>query len=344
VGSSPISVAIFPWRARYAKVAQLVEHAPEKRGVARSIRALGRFLGPGADPPGLSRAGSTAAERKPRRMGVPLKLAALVTALVVGPLTLPARAPAAALTVGSDVSGAPFEYFQGGSKIALGFDIDLINAMAAKMGRQAAVTNHQFDDLLKAVQHGKFDIAMSAISDTSAREKLVNFLDYFVAGGGLMVQPGNPLHVYNLAGLCGYSVTIENGTSYQTDLQRQSDACKAIGLGAIKILTYNTDDDAFAAFLAGKAPVYVADYPVSVWRARTAGAGKNLQVVGRQFDVVPYGIAVAKSNNALLTQLQHALVAVVADGTYDRLLKKWGLSAGALSVAPVNAGKLFEQK
>lgn len=277
-------------------------------------------------------------------MRVRLTLAGLLVSLIVAPLAFVSGAPAAPLSVGSDVSGAPFEYFPANSKTPLGFDMDLLHAIAAKMGRQASVTNHQFDDLLKAVQRGQYQAAMSAISDTSAREKIVNFLDYFVAGGGIMVHQNNPLRVFGIEGLCGYGVTVESGTSYETDLEKQSAACKAIGLGPIKILTFKTDDDAFAAFIDGKAPVYVADYPVSVWRARTAGPGKNLEVVGKQFHVVPYGIAVAKQNAALMTQLQQALVAVVADGTYDRLLKKWGLSQGAMRVAPINAGKLFEQK
>ncbi len=275
-------------------------------------------------------------------MRVRSALAGLLAALIVAPLSLMAAAPAAPLPAGSDVSGAPFEYFQGNSKTPRGFDIDLLNAMAAKMGSQPSITNHQFEDLLKAVQRGQFELAISAMSDTSEREKVVNFLDYFVAGGGLMVQQGNPPHVFGIDGLCGYAVTVESGTSYQSDIEKQSAKCKAIGLSAITIQTYKTDDDAFAAFLAGKAPVYVADYPVAVWRARTTG--KGLEVVGKQFDVVPYGIAVAKQNAKLLTQLQHALAAVVADGTYDRLLKKWGLAQGALRVAPINAGKLFDQK
>lgn len=277
-------------------------------------------------------------------MRVRLIVAGLLCAILLAPLAPIAGARAATMSVGSDVSGAPFEYFQGSSKTPLGFDIDLLNAMSAKMGRQSSVTNHQFDDLLKAVQRGQYEAAMSAISDNSAREKLVNFLDYFLAGGGLMVQQGNPLHIFGIDGLCGYTVAVESGTSYETDLRKQGDKCKAVGLGGVKVLTYKTDDDAFAAFVAGKAPVYVADYPVGVWRARTAGAAKGYEVVGRQFDVVPYGIAVAKQNTALLTQLHQALVAVVADGTYDRLIKKWGLSQGAMRVAPVNAGKKFEEK
>jgi len=245
--------------------------------------------------------------------------------------------------VGSDVSGAPFEYYAANSKVPIGFDIDLLHAIVAKMGGQADVVNHQFDDLLSAVRKGKFNFAMSAISDTSSREKLVDFLDYFVAGGGIMVNRGNPLRVYSIDALCGYGVTVESGTSYQTDLEKASKNCQAVGLRGINILTYPTDDEAFAAFMAGKAPSYVADYPVGEYRANIANAGKGLMIVGRQFDVVPYGIAFAKTGKAQLKSMQQALLAVVADGTYDKLLKKWGLNEGGLRFAPVNAGILYEK-
>jgi polar amino acid transport system substrate-binding protein len=267
---------------------------------------------------------------------------ALIALMMAAIAVVPPRLAATTLHFGADVSGAPFEYFPSGSKVPLGFDIDLIQAMMAKAGDRIVIDNHQFDDLLAAVRRGTFDAAISAMSDTSSREKQVNFLDYFVAGGGLMVRPGNPLRIFSIDGLCGYAVSVESGTSYETDLRRQSKSCKAVGLGEIKILTYKTDDDAFAAFMANKAPVYVADYPVSVWRARTSSQ-KGLEVVGRQFDVVPYGIAVSKQNAQLMATLKQALQEVIADGTYDRLLKKWGLNVGALRVAPVNAGILFEK-
>jgi polar amino acid transport system substrate-binding protein len=270
-----------------------------------------------------------------------LRLAGVFAALTLWCCALTLGSAAATLHVGSDVSGAPFEFYQPNSKIPVGFDLELLAAMMAKSGDRAVVVNHQFNDLLQAVRRGTFDAAMSAISDTSAREKLVDFLDYFVAGGGIVVAAGNPLHVFGIDGLCGYSVTVEIGTSYQGDLQKQSADCQSVGLGPIRILTYNTDDEAFAAFVAGKAPVYIADYPVGVYRARYADGGKPIEVVGRQFDVVPYGIAVAKTNRSLLLKLQRALMAVIADGTYDKLLKKWGLTQGALRVAPIDAGKLF---
>ncbi|HVA34087.1 MAG TPA: ABC transporter substrate-binding protein [Candidatus Baltobacteraceae bacterium] len=264
----------------------------------------------------------------------------VVLCMVLGFGVMPA-ARGATVRVASDISGAPFEYYPPNSHRPVGFDVDLLHAMFAKIGSPVAIVNHQFDDLLAAVRRGKFDAAMSAISDTRSRENQVNFLDYFIAGGGIVVPAGNPQHIFGIDALCGYSVSVENGTSYQGDLQRQSSACQAIGLGSIRIATFATDDEAFQAFLDGKTQTYVADYPVGEFRARSANDGKAIEVVGKQFDVVPYGIAVSKQNAGLMSTLQHALMAVVADGTYDMLLKKWGLMRGGLRVAPINAGKRF---
>ncbi len=65
-------------------------------------------------------------------------------------------------------------------------------------------------------------------------------------------------------------------------------------------------------------------------------------VGGQQFGVIPYGIAVSKKNPQLRDRVQTALKAVIANGTYDRLLRKWGLQQGAMRSAPVNAGTKFE--
>jgi polar amino acid transport system substrate-binding protein len=265
---------------------------------------------------------------------------AFVAAFLLAGL-LPLGTPAAT-QVGADVSGAPFEYFGPPGNKMLGFDIDLLKAMSIRMG-PIVVVNHTFDDLLAAVRRGKFDLAMSAISDTRDREKLVDFIDYFIAGGGIMVRPGNPHRISAINALCGYSVTIEKGTSYLTDLQKQSDDCKAIGLGPIQLLTYATDDASFAAFQAGKGDAYVADYPVAVNRQKHMPGASSFVVVGGQFDVVPYGIAVAKNNSPMQSAARAALLAVIADGTYDLLLKKWDIEAGAMRSAPINAGMLFQK-
>jgi polar amino acid transport system substrate-binding protein len=322
-----------------AKVAQSVEHAPEKCGVAGSIPALGtttgRFRFGGASSTFTLRrrtADNGFMSRFYRAAGT-----LLLAFLMVSPLGATA---AASLHAGSDVSYAPLEFFGKGGKMR-GFDIDLARALSTALQRPIVIENDTFSGLLAAVESGRLDLAISAISDTRAREKHVDFIDYLLAGSGMLVPAGNPKHVFSLAGLCGLRVDVQRGTSQETALEQQSQDCKNIHLAPITLLTYPTDDEAFAAFAQGKSDVHVTDFPVIVYLAKTHD--HLYAVAGRQFDLVPYGIAVSKSNPALLAQLVSALKQVIANGTYDALLRKWGLEQGALRSAPVNAGTLFSK-
>jgi polar amino acid transport system substrate-binding protein len=107
-------------------------------------------------------------------------------------------------------------------------------------------------------------------------------------------------------------------------------------------LAFPTDSAALSAFVAGKSDAHIDDYPVIAYLARTLGGGKSYAVGGKPFRVVVYGIVVSKKNPALRSALRAALLAVIADGTYDKILAKWGLTLGALHTAPIDAGKLFE--
>ena len=257
-------------------------------------------------------------------------------------LRTPAVAAGATLRIGSDISYAPLEFFTKGDKKPRGFDMDLARALGARLGRPVQILNRSFDSLLGDVADGKIDIAISAISDTRARERQVSFVDYFLAGSGMLVPAGNHYHIFSLAALCGLPVDVQFATSQATALQAQSIACKEVGLAPIRLQQRATDDAALSMLLSGKSVVHVTDYPVVAYLARTLAGGKRYAVAGRQFDVVPYGIAVAKKNVALIDTVQSALQSLIADGTYDRLLAKWGLGQGALRSTPIDAGTLYQ--
>lgn len=245
---------------------------------------------------------------------------------------------AGTIRAGSDVSYAPLEFFD--AKHAMqGFDVDLAKAISQHMGETIVLSNHTFDDLIPSVQKGSFDVAISAMSDTRAREAKVDFVDYMLAGSGMLVPFGNPKRIFDLAGICGLKVDVQRGTSQDTALQDQAKKCADVHLGQPKIMEFSTDDEAFKNFVAGKSDVHVTDYPVVAFLAATND--HKYTVAGRQFDLVPYGIAIAKTNAALRNRVAAALMQVIADGTYDSLLKKWGLEQGALRSVPINAGTLF---
>ena len=255
----------------------------------------------------------------------------------------PGRTTAAVpLRIGSDISYAPLEFYRGPSKVVTGFDYDLAQALGKVLGRPVIFENRDFNGLIKDVQAGTIDAAMSAISDTRAREKQVDFLDYFIAGSGILVPKGNPRRIFFLAGLCGLTVDLQKGTSQFDAATAASKTCTSLGLGPITILASATDDAALKFFLAGKSYAHITDYPVAAYLAQTLGGGTKYELAGHQFAAVPYGIAVRKGNAELLTQLQAALKTLVANGTYDAILIKWHLKQGALRSAPINAGTLFE--
>ena len=269
----------------------------------------------------------------------------LVILFLLGSMTLFSGAPAVAgsLRVGSDISYAPLEFYTPHAHQMTGFDIDLAKALGKQLGSDVQISNHTFDDLLHAVATGRFDLAISALSDTRKREGVVDFIDYMLAGSGMLVPAGNPKRVFELGALCGLRVDVQKGTSQEVALKAETKNCVAVHLGPMHLSSFATDDQAFSFFESGKSDVHVTDYPVISYLARTMGAGTKYEVAGRQFDVVPYGIAIAKTNVALRASVQHALAALISNGTYDALLKKWGLNQGALRSTPLDAGTLFEK-
>ena len=266
---------------------------------------------------------------------------ALAASVLLAGSVLPAFA-SGVLSVGSDISYAPLEFYAPKTHAIEGFDYDLATALAKRMGKRLDYRNHDFDTLLQSVDSGRIDMAISSISDTRARERQVDFVDYFLAGSGMLVQSGNPHHIFNLASLCGMTVDLQRGTSQQAAVEAQSKICVAARMKPIVILAYTTDEEALRQFLAGRSVAHISDYPVVAYLARTLDSGHAYVVAGKQFGVVPYGIAVRKGDTAERGAIVAALKATIADGTYDALLKKWGLEQGEMRSVPIDAGTLFE--
>ena len=250
-------------------------------------------------------------------------------------------AAAQPLLIGTDISHPPLEFYRHPGGRVHGFDADIAREVAKRLGRPVQFVNMPFGKLLQAVSAGKVDFTISSMFDLPIREKIADFVDYFLSGTAIMVRAGNPDHVFTLAGFCGLRASAESGTFQFTALKEQSARCRALGLGGIHVVPLPGDEQGAQALLAGRVAVHIADFPIVSYLARTVGNGK-LVVAGRPFNQIPYGIAVRKGNVALRTAIVAALRAMVADGTYDRLLKKWHLQAGALRSMPVNAGKLYQ--
>jgi polar amino acid transport system substrate-binding protein len=257
-----------------------------------------------------------------------------------------ARLPAAIaarreLKVGSDIEYAPIEFFKEGTEEVQGLDYDVAQALGGKLGVKVAFVNDtDFAGIIGALQAGRFDIIMSAMNDTAERRgKGVDFIDYFSAGSSILVQKGNPKAIKGIDDLCGSKVAVQKGTTQDTDiLTPEEPKCRTAGK-ALNVLRFEKDSDALQQVKIGRVAADLEDFPVAAYNAKTSGGGADFDVVAGQVGSVGlYGIAVPSSATQLRDVLQAALKAIIQDGTYDGILKQWGVTAGAVTAATVNGG------
>ena len=243
------------------------------------------------------------------------------------------------LRVGSDIEYAPIEFYKEGTQQTQGLDWDLAQALGAKLGVTVTfVDDTDFAGIIGALQAGRFDVVMSAMNDTAERRgKGVDFVDYFRAGSSILVQKGNPKGIKTPDDLCGATVSVQKGTTQDTGiLTPQVAKCQA-AKKALNVLRFEKDTDALQQVKNARAVANLEDFPVAAYNAQTSGSGKDFDVVTGQVGTqYSYGIAVPKANTQLRDSMQAALKAIIADGTYDQVLTKWNVSAGALKTAGIN--------
>jgi polar amino acid transport system substrate-binding protein len=236
---------------------------------------------------------------------------------------------AGVLTVGSDTTYPPQEYIDTTTNKAAGFDVDLITAVAQRMGLQAKIVTTKFDTIIDDLVAKRFDVVMSAVSVTPEREKKVDFVPYFSAGESLLVQNGNPHNLKTLADLCGQTVGVQTGTIEQDDLNTANKACLSNGKPAIK-LTVLQDQTAVVQLLANNRVVATyQDSPVTDYYIKQHPG--QFEVGGSVIGAGPEGIVIRKGDTSMFNAVQTAFNQLKADGTYHKLIVNWGLTNEELS-------------
>ena len=245
---------------------------------------------------------------------------------------LPAAVKSAGkLVVGTDPTYAPNEYKDASGKI-VGFDIDLFNAVAAKLGLSTQYVGATFDNILPSVVGGTYQVGVSSFTDSKAREEKVDMVTYYSAGIQWAANPGKTVDPKNA---CGLTVAVQTGTTESDDLTALSKACTTAGKKAITQQKFDDQGQATTAAVLGKTDAMSADYPVTV-AAVKASNGKLVLVGETNYAAAPYGYAIAKSAGTLGQAIQKATQGLIDDGTYTTVLNKWGLGGGAIKTSQIN--------
>ncbi|MEU9731748.1 ABC transporter substrate-binding protein [Streptomyces sp. NPDC048002] len=244
--------------------------------------------------------------------------------------------------VATDVPYPPFEMFvKEGETQLTGLDYDLGQALGGKLGVTFAFTPQKFDGIVPAIQAGKFDAAMSAITDNKERQQVVDFVDYSQSGSGILVAEGNPARITDLDGLCGQKVAVQAATNQLDLLKSRQQECAKTGR-KIDIQTFPKDSDAQLALRSGKVVAQVLTKPAAGWVAKTADDGAVFDLVEDPaapggYNASPNGIAVSKELPELTDAILKALQALIDDGTVKKIYDQYGVASIAVKEATKNA-------
>ena len=237
---------------------------------------------------------------------------------------------AGTLTVGSDVSYPPQEFFPVGSTTASGLDIDVGKALADAMGLKYAVVNTPFDGIIPALNSKKFDIMISAMTITDARSATVDFIPYFIAGESFVVTANSKVLPTKLTDLCGKKVAAESGTAELDEANGLNVAGGACASNHVQVVSFLKDTAALAELKKGNVDIHFTDSPVAAYEVQQTS---GLKVSGGIIEVAPEGIAMRKGDSPLEGPVKAAFAQIKSDGTYASLLKKWNVADGDIAKA-----------
>jgi len=218
--------------------------------------------------------------------------------------------------VGTEPTFPPFEMIDTDSGEIIGFDIDLINAIAEDQGFKVEIVNLGFDGLIPAVQTGNIDIIASGMTIKEERKEMVDFSEpYINAGLALATSPENT-DITSVEDLGGKTVAVQIGT---TGAEKANELLEAGMVGEVK--TFNTTDLVMMELINGGVDAVINDLPVTqAYITRQPG---KIVLVGEPLTSESYGFAVQKDNTELLEKINAGLANVIASGKYAEIEVKF---------------------
>ena len=236
------------------------------------------------------------------------------------------------LTVGMDTSYAPAEFLAEDGKTPIGFDVDIAKALANMFGLEAVPQTSNFDSIIPSIGT-KYDIGISSFTITPERMEAVDFVSMFKAGSTWVVKKGNPNKV-DTSDLCGLKIAVQTGTTQEEEVNAAAKQCKADGKSEVQILSNKLQTDVTTNVATGKADVFYADSPVAGYAI--AQTEDTLEALGEDVGVTKEAVAIRKGDSDTAKAVQAALRKLMDDGTYMKILKHWGVEAGAVDKAEIN--------
>jgi polar amino acid transport system substrate-binding protein len=246
------------------------------------------------------------------------------------------------IDVGTSVAYPPYDYNTASNPKVIGFEPDLRTALGKLLGVKFVNKVVTFDELVPGIQANRFTVAMDGVSDTKAREAVVDFVDYVQPAAVVLALSSNAKSVKNVLSLCGKTVGASTGTTAATQASDIEQVCTSAGKPADQPKLFPNVADVQLALKSGRVYAQLEDTATGGYDALTSkGKIKSIPLTGsitKQADFAPglEGIVVAKGDTQLEKALQTAFNTLIQNGTYAKILKQWDIPGLAVKKATID--------
>ncbi len=266
-----------------------------------------------------------------------VKASPSITAVAIASPTPPSITPPTNLvrpgtiTFLSDTTYPPQEWTDLSTQQAVGFDIEIAQAIAAKMGVTATIQKTDSPQLVSALLAKKGDAIISALQITPDLQRQVALVAYFRAGQAILVRKGNTANITGPNDLCGKKVSVQVQSPEENTIdEANGGVCKA---NPINKQIYPTDLQAVLILKQRGVDATLDDSPVAAYFVKQTP--DQLEQAGPPFKTIPEGIAIDPKNGELVKAVQQAMIAIYQDGTYRQILTKWNLLDGEIPASQI---------
>ncbi len=229
---------------------------------------------------------------------------------------------------------APMEYHDPATNQLRGLDVDLADAIAARLGLKIEWADVPFDQLIPSLQTGRTDFVISGFSDRASRRETADFVDYLTTGPQFFTLADGP--VQDQPALCGRRVGTVRSTSFPAEIEAWSKAhCEAAGQPAIQYVPGENSIDVRNQLKQGRIDAAVQGSETLPYAQ--ANEPGRYRIIGEPIAHGYQGIAFRKDAAPLRDAVTQALAGMITDGSYAAILAKYGLSANAVAAPTLNA-------
>jgi polar amino acid transport system substrate-binding protein len=247
-------------------------------------------------------------------------LFAVLSVIVLMAMFMSACAPAATtapttktkVRVATDATYPPFESVDDKTKQLVGFDIDLMNAIAQKANFDVEFVNINFDALLAGMGTCQYDLGISATTITEDRKKTMLFSDGYISAGQIVAVQKSNTTINSKDDLVGKKIGVQISTT---------GAIEAGKITGATVKTYDTVDLAFLDLANGQVDATIVDNPTTL--NYVAKMSDKIKTVGTVFTDEQYGVIGCKTKGDLIAQVNTALAALKSEGFLKTLEDKW---------------------